>query len=146
MFLIEWPEKAVLHQKVSDSFFLASCGDRADCIAAAIAAQLKLESCEAELIIELLSHSWLCNGWLRYSMKTRRCSKCKSVLYCSQHCLETDWASHQFSSPVLVDAKTEVVSSRRLKAEGRARHERHGEFILSRMDPFLFRFVESFHV
>ena len=142
-FQVKHPEMPVLHQKISRSFFLASCGDRPDCVAKVTAAQLKFESYEAELLIDFLSHSWLCNGCLRYSMKTHRCSKCKSVLYCSQLCLEKDWKNHKFSCQVLDDAETEVRSSRRLNAEGRARHERQAEFILGRLDPFLFMFVDS---
>ena len=42
-FQVKHPELAVLHQKVSNSFFLVSCGDRPDCIAAATTAQLKLD-------------------------------------------------------------------------------------------------------
>ena len=78
-------------------------------VAAASTAQLKLESCEAELILEFLS----CNGCLRYSMKTFKCSKCKK---CKCTAPSTAWKLTGLSCPVL---KNEV-PSRRLKTEGKA--------------------------
>ena len=130
---IRYPKKPISY----DLFCLYSCGDNKDCIQKAIQRQMDLKNQEANLIIDYLTHSLLCQGCLRYSMKTHKCSKCKSVVYCSQQCLDTDWTNHKFACGAFGRTQSNVRASRRLDDKGRETRRVYSMGLLSRLDPLL---------
>jgi len=138
---VRYPDRPVVHEKFPG--LLVACGDDSECKDLAIVTQLTRYCTEGNQILEFLSHSWLCNGCLRYSMKTHKCSKCKSVLYCSQDCLEQDWKNHKYTCAVLEKKKSQVKGSRKLNEAERERHGKHGENILMRWDMYLYRCTHS---
>ena len=100
--------------------------------------QIEVNNAEASLFCNFLSHTRLCNGCLRYSMKTHKCGRCKSVVYCSQQCLEGDWPNHKFSCAVFAETQSSLRGSRRLTDTSKRIHEKLAISLIGRMDPYVY--------
>ena len=131
---VRFPEKPILY----DNRFV-SCGDREDCIGSVVSMQMKRFEEQGSLLHEFLSHSLLCNGCIKYSNKTHKCSRCRAVVYCSQECLNADWESHKtVCQPGSETGTKGVMERRRLQRDLKTSHQHHSMSIIARLDPLLY--------
>ena len=130
------PKRPIVYNR--KRYFVFSCGDKKECIYKTIRGQIEVNNAEASLFCNFLSHTRLCDGCLRYSMKTHKCGRCKSVVYCSQQCLEGDWPNHKFSCAVFAETQSSLRGSRRLTDTSKRIHEKLAICLIGRMDPYVY--------
>ena len=93
--IVRFPASPLIHDNVG-SPWITTCGDKEKCLRTGVAKQLQRYSKETFSFMKFLSSSEQCNGCLRYSLRSHRCSLCLSVRYCSNECLAQDWPNHRF--------------------------------------------------
>ena len=124
---VRFPEKPItLTQSI------VSCGNNSKCLQKAVEVQAQDLTALGRLLNEFLFHSIICNGCLRYSLKTHKCSQCRMVAYCSQSCLDKDWVSHK-----AVCREWQGEDNSHLSRRGRSREmqEKRAEQEVRRLDP-----------
>ena len=138
-----FPDKPIIYDSK-----LVSCGDRQDCIRAVVSAQLSRYDHVGRLLHEFLSHSLLCNGCIKYSNKTHKCSRCRAVVYCSQDCLNADWESHKAvcQAGAEIGCSTGLMDRRRLQRDLKLSHQQLATSIIMRLDPVLYTGIYWFSV
>ena len=134
---VRFPDKPILYDNR-----LVSCGDREDCMRKVVSRQMRRYEQDGSLLHEFLSHSLLCNGCIKYSNKTHKCSRCRAVVYCSQDCLNEDWESHK----TVCQAGAErggsrsgvIMERRRLQRDLKTSHQHHSMSLIAWFDPLLY--------
>ena len=129
--IVRFPASPVIHDNVG-SPWITSCGDKEKCLRTGVAKQLQRYSKESLSFMKFLSRSEQCNGCLRYSVKTHKCSLCLSVRYCCNDCLALDWTNHKESCQILRQSQTSVLGKKE-----RNKSQATSQALLIEMDPFL---------
>ena len=130
LFFVRFPNHPIIHDSVGEPW-IVTCAGR-DCATAGLGIQWERYSTEKATLIQFLSSSELCNGCLRYSVKTHKCSRCLSVRYCSNDCLARDWRNHREPCRILRLTQTSVLGKK-----DRNKSEDTCEALLLQMDPYL---------
>jgi len=73
-------------------------------------------------LLEVLPDCRICDGCSRYSLKTHKCSRCRSARYCSQDCLSQDWKYHKLRCQEV--EREELSISKKLEGEARQEYSR----------------------
>ena len=136
MIHVRFPDKPIFYDNR-----LVSCGDREDCIRRVINMQMRRYEHQGRLLHEFLSHSVLCNGCIKYSNKTHKCSRCRAVVYCSQDCLNADWESHKTvcqAGAEMGGTSGVVMERRRLQGDLKASYQNHALSLIAWFDPLLY--------
>ena len=129
MFIIRCPDRPIIH----DSFgypWVVTCSER--CVSVGLKKQFERYSAERTTLVKFLSSSEQCNGCLRYSLKTHRCSLCLSVRYCSNSCLARDWPNHRQPCQILRQSQTSVLGNKQ-----RNKSQATSQAFLTKLDPYL---------
>ena len=129
--IVRFPASPIIHDNVG-SPWITTCGDKEKCLRTGVAKQLQRYSKESLSLMKFLSSSEQCNGCLRYSVKTHKCSECLSVRYCSNDCLARDWSNHREPCQILRQTQTAVLGKK-----DRNKSEAASQAFLSKMDPYL---------
>ena len=132
--LVRSPASPIIHDNVG-SPWITTCGDKEKCLRTGVAKQLQRYSRESFSFIKFLSSSEQCNGCLRYSVKTHKCSECLSVRYCSNDCLARDWRNHREPCRILRLTQTSVLGNKQ-----RNKSLATSQAILNKLDPYLHPF------
>ena len=88
-----------------------------------VSRQMRRYEKDGSLLHEFLSHSLLCNGCIKYSNKTHKCSRCRAVVYCSQDCLNADWESHKTVCQAGAGSSSGFMDRRRLQTDLKTAHQ-----------------------
>ena len=134
-FLIRFPNSPVIHESVSEPW-VVTCGE--NCFMAGLEKQMLRYSLERRTLVKFLSSSEQCHGCLRYSLKTHRCSECRSVRYCSNSCLARDWPNHREPCQILRQSQTSVLGNKQ-----RNKSQATSQALLSKLDPYLDPFWDN---
>ena len=127
--------RPVIHQKSeAGGEMVVTCGTRA-CISRGLEEQEENLRKEGRAVLEFLCQAQLCYGCLRHSLRTHRCSQCRAVRYCSNLCLQADWARHQ---PACRGEVRESLGSRRLEGPEQHNHNLNCDLFLYRCDPLMY--------
>ena len=132
---VRFPDKPIIYDNR-----LVSCGDREECLRRAVSMQMRRYEHIGSRLHEFLSHSLLCNGCIKYSNKTHKCSRCRAVVYCSQDCLNADWESHKTvcQAGAEVGSTSGVMERRRLQGDLKSAHQIHAMSLIAYFDPLLY--------
>ena len=128
---VRFPASPIIHDNFG-SPWITTCGDKEKCLRAGVAKQLQRYSREGASFSKFLSSSEQCNGCLRYSVKTHKCSKCRSVRYCSNSCLARDWPNHRQPCQILRQSQTSVLGNKQ-----RNKSQATSQAFLTKLDPYL---------
>ena len=126
--LVRFPEIPIIHDSVGEPW-VVTCEE--NCSMAGLEKQMERYSLEGRALVKFLSSSEQCNGCLRYSLKTHRCSLCLSVRYCSNSCLARDWPNHREPCQILRQSQTSVLGKK-----NRNKSQATSEALLRKLDPF----------
>ena len=126
--LVRFPGSPIIHDSVGEPW-VVTCGE---CFMAGLKKQMERYSVEGRTLVQFLSRSEQCNGCLRYSLKTHRCSLCLSVRYCSNDCLARDWTNHREPCRILRQTQTSVLGKK-----DRNKSQETSQALLIEMDPYL---------
>ena len=128
---VRFPASPIIHDNFG-SPWITTCGDKEKCLRAGVAKQLQRYSRESASFSKFLTSSEQCNGCLRYSVKTHKCSECLSVRYCSNSCLARDWSNHREPCRILRQTQTAVLGKK-----NRNKSEAASQALLLEMDPYI---------
>ena len=106
---------------------IVTCGRQETCNSKAKQLHLQFLREEKKALLDVLAECWICSGCSKYSLKTHKCSRCRSARYCSQFCLSKDWKFHQVRCE-----EQELTSSASKKLRGEAKME-HRRDLLQRL-------------
>ena len=130
MFFLRFPGRPVIHESVGEPWVVTCAGK--GCVAAGLKKQTERFSLERTTLVKFLASSEQCNGCLRYSVKTHKCSECRSVRYCSNSCLARDWPNHRQPCQILRQSQTSVLGNKQRK-----KSQATSQSFLTKLDPFL---------
>ena len=128
-FLVRFPNSPIIHDSVGEPW-VVTCGG--ECFNAGLKKQMERYSVERRTWLKFLSKSEQCNGCLRFSLKTHRCSLCLSVRYCSNDCLARDWTNHREPCRILRQTQTSVLGKK-----DRNKSQETSQDLLLKMDPYI---------
>ena len=130
--IVRFPASPVIHDNVG-SPWITTCGDKEKCLRTGVARQCQRYSQESSSFLRFLSRSEQCNGCLRYSVKTHKCSLCLSVRYCCAECLAQDWPNHRETCRILRQSQTSVLGKKE-----RNKSQETSQGLLLKLDPYLY--------
>merc|ERR1712183_629500 len=111
------------------------CCPSTSCIKTGLRLQREELKVEAEANTAFMWSALQCDGCLRWSLVTRKCSGCRGVRYCSQDCQKDNWRIHKVLCSQLADSEDYRLASRKLTGEKKIQHERLGSKTLHHWDP-----------
>ena len=92
---------------------------------------------ETAAITAFLWSAQQCDGCLRWSLLTHKCSVCRGVRYCGPQCQRDNWRVHKLLCSHLAERGDCRLGSRRLTGEKKVRQERLGSKTLHHWDPVM---------
>ena len=134
--IVRFPASPVIHDTSGPSW-IVSC-DKEKCLRNGVAQQMQKYAREGFSFLKFLSSAEHCNGCLRYSVRTHKCSECLSARYCSNECLARDWTNHRPVCEFLKHTQSQVLGSKERKKSPTTCQE-----MLKEMDPYLDHFLEE---
>jgi len=121
---------------------LISCGDDKKCIDFVSEAHTAHFDTLARLTINWIFRTQTCYGYLKFCYESHRCSRCRSVRYCSKDCLLGDWKAHKEHCDEMAVEPDEVINIRKLEGVDRQNFFDNCDSYLCKVDPYFKFFSE----
>ena len=132
----------VFHPSSLQQPLILTCSNKESCLAEGFRLQCERAHSEFSALRHFLVKSQQCEGCLRFSLKTHKCSRCRAVRYCSQLCLNTHWSLHQESCQQRQQAGPGAdLGSRKLKGKSKKENLAVWERMLEAWDPVMWTSV-----
>ena len=113
------------------------CCPNLSCIKTGLRLQRGELKLEAEANTAFMWSAQQCDGCLRWSLVTHKCSVCRGVRYCGPDCQKDNWRIHKDLCSELAGRGDCRLGSRKLTGEKKIKHERLGSRSLHHWDPVM---------